>query len=108
MTCLGLFLAVTMHIGLESDYNNIHPHARCTLDQNLIGVYYNSEYRISSYVGREFSLNTGKVELGLVTGYKSEDVLPMIRYKQGKFFVSPAYEIDTEKYGFVIGLEFGR
>ena len=27
---------------------------------------------------------------------------PMIRYKQGKFLY-PAYETDTEKYGFVIG-----
>ncbi len=108
MNCLGLFLALTMHLGLESDYNNLHPHARCTLDQNIFGVYYNSESRISSYAGREFSLNTGKVELGLVTGYKSEDILPMVRYKNGNFFVSPAYETDTKKYGLVIGLEFGR
>jgi hypothetical protein len=34
MNCLGLFLAVSMHMGLEANYNNIHPHARCTIDEN--------------------------------------------------------------------------
>ena len=93
MSCLGLFLALSMHIGLEGDYNNVHPHARCTVDNSIAGVYYNSEDRISAYVGKEFELTeNGKLELGLVTGYKSEDILPMIRYKAGTWFISPAYE----------------
>ena len=53
MSCLGLFLALSMHIGLEGDYNNVHPHARCTVDNSIAGVYYNSEDRISAYVGKE-------------------------------------------------------
>lgn len=108
MNCLGLFLAITMHVGLESQYNNLHPHARCTVDQNILGVYYNSEHRISSYVGRKIDLNTGSIELGLVTGYKSNDVLPMIRYKRDKFFISPAYETTSNNLGVVIGMEFGK
>ena len=111
MNCLGLFLALSMHVGLEADYNNIHPHARCTVDDNIAGVYYNSEDRISTYVGREFELDEyWTLELGLVTGYKSEDVLPMVRYKAGGLFISPAYEKHNgeENYGVVLGWEIGR
>jgi len=111
MSCLGLFLALSMHIGLEGDYNNVHPHARCTVDNSIAGVYYNSEDRISAYVGKEFELTeNGKLELGLVTGYKSEDILPMIRYKAGTWFISPAYERynNKENYGIVLGWEIGK
>jgi len=111
MSCLGLFLAVSMHVGLEANYNNIHPHARCTVDNKIAGVYYNSEDRISTYVGREFELDEyWTLELGLVTGYKSEDVLPMIRYKAGGLFISPAYEKHNgeENYGVVLGWEIGK
>ena len=45
-----------------------------------------------------------------MTGYKSEDILPMIRYKEGVFFISPAYEKHNgkENYGLVIGWEIGK
>ncbi len=111
MSCLGLFLAVSMHLGLEDSYNNIHPHARCTVDNSITGVYYNSEDRISAYVGKEFEITeNGKLELGLVTGYKAEDVLPMIRYKVGTWFITPAYEKydNKENYGIVLGWEIGK
>ena len=111
MNCLGLFLALSMHVGLEADYNNVHPHARCTVNDNIAGVYYNSEDRVSAYMGRQFDLDEHrKIELGLVTGYKSEDILPMIRYKEGVFFISPAYEKHNgkENYGLVIGWEIGK
>ena len=65
-----------MHMGLEANYNNIHPHARCTIDENIAGVYYNSEDRVSAYIGRQFELDEyQKLEIGVVTGYNSEDVL---------------------------------
>jgi hypothetical protein len=111
MNCLGLFLAVSMHMGLEANYNNIHPHARCTIDENIAGVYYNSEDRVSAYIGRQFKLDEyQKLEIGVVTGYNSEDVLPMVRYKAGGFFLAPAYEKHNgeENYGVVIGWEFGK
>ena len=76
MNCLGLFLAVSMHMGLEANYNSIHPHARCTIDENIAGMYYNSEDRISAYIGRQFELDEyQKLEIGVVTGYNSEDYL---------------------------------
>ena len=106
MSCLSFMLAVSMHIGLEGDYNNIHPHVRCTSNNLIKGVYYNSEDRISTYIGKEFELDKyWKLELGLVTGYTSEDILPMIRYKASTLFISPAFEKNGNK-GIVLGLEF--
>ena len=43
MNCLSLMLALSMHVGLEGNYNSIHPHARCQKDALISGVYYNSE-----------------------------------------------------------------
>ena len=100
-TCLSLLLAASMHLGLEDKYNNLHPHARCQQDALISGVFYNSEERISSYVG----LQHNGFELGLVTGYTYADVVPMVRYKKNNWFFAPALEKDGRK-GFVIGLEF--
>jgi len=103
LNCLQLFLALSLHLGLENDYNNIHPHARCTVDNHISGIYYNSEDNISLYTGLEHN----GFELGLVTGYSSNDILPMIRYKKNNWFISPAYETDGN-YGITIGLEIGK
>ena len=94
-----------MHLGLENKYNDIHPHARCTLDKNIIGVYYNSEYRLSSYVGRIKKYKKLEIEYGIVTGYKESDIVPMFRIKKDKWFIAPAYE-RTGNAGIVIGIEF--
>ena len=64
MNCLSLMLALSMHVGLEGNYNSIHPHARCQKDALISGVYYNREDNISDYVGVEHN----GFELGLVTG----------------------------------------
>ena len=101
MSCLSLLFALSLHVGLEGKYNNYHPHTRCQKNTLISGVYYNSEDRISTYVG----MTHNGLELGLVTGYESEDILPMIRYKRNNWFISPGYEVDGT-YGIVIGLEF--
>jgi hypothetical protein len=111
MNCIGLFLAVSMHLGLEGDYNQVHPHARCTVENNIAGVFYNSEDKISAYIGKQFKLDEyWNIELGLVTGYQSEDILPMVRYKSGRFFLSPAYEKHNgnNNYGVTVGWEIGK
>ena len=111
MNCLAITLALSMHIGLDNSYNNVHPHARCTIDNTITGVYYNSENNISTYIGKTYELDEyWNIELGLVTGYESKNILPMIRYKSGSLFVSPAYEeYDNERnYGVVIGWEIGK
>ena len=101
MNCLSLMLAISMHIGLEGDYNNIHPHARCQQDALISGLYYNSEENVSAYVG----MTHNGWEVGLVTGYTYSDVVPMIRYKKDNWFITPAVESGGNK-GIVIGLEF--
>ena len=100
MSCLSLLFALTLHVGLEGDYNNIHPHARCTVDNWITGAYYNSEENVSYYVGRKIS----NFEIGLVTGYSDMDVVPMIRYIKDGWFVAPAYE-KPGNYGLAIGYE---
>ena len=101
MSCLSLLFALSLHVGLEGDYNSYHPHARCEKDCLISGIYYNSEDRISSYVGLQYE----GLELGLVTGYSYSDIVPMIRYKKDNWFIAPAYEKGGSK-GIVIGLEF--
>ena len=64
MSCLSLLFALSLHVGLEGDYNNYHPHARCQNDALISGVYYNSENHVSTYIGM---IHNG-LELGLVTG----------------------------------------
>ena len=100
-SCIALSLAVSMHLGLANDYNNIHPHARCTIDNTIAGVYTNSEDKVSAYIGKKYN----NLELGLVTGYSGNDIVPMIRYIKNGFFISPAYEHNENNYGITIGFE---
>ena len=95
-----------MHAGLAGDYNNIHPHVRCQVDKNffvdtIAGVYLNSENNISAYYGQKY----GIIEIGLVTGYSSAPILPLIRVKKNGWFLSPAYEISTDDWGVTLGYE---
>ena len=101
-TCVELSLALTLHLGLVGDYNNIHPHARCYIDDTIAGVYYNSENNISAYIGKKYN----NIELGIATGYSGNDIVPMIRYIKNNFFISPAYEYQNDRYGITIGYEF--
>tara|TARA_R100001594_G_scaffold29592_1_gene55065 strand:+ start:217 stop:549 length:333 start_codon:yes stop_codon:yes gene_type:complete len=102
--CLALFVAFSMHIGLENDYNNVHPHARCTVDNYIGGIYYNSEETTSVYLGRKNKVSRFNVEYGLVTGYSGMDPAPMIRIEKNGFFVAPSYETDGNA-GVVVGIE---
>ena len=103
MSCLSFLFAVSMHIGLENKYNNLHPQIRCTKDKTIYGGFYNSEKNASLFYGKKYK----NIEYGLVTGYSGGNILPMIRYKKNNFFVAPAYEV-SGNYGFVIGVEFGN
>ena len=106
MSCLEILVAITLHLGLEGDYNNIHPHGRCTIDNWIAGAYYNSEENVSVYVGKiipNVDYNWD-LEIGLVTGYSGMDVAPMIRYINDGWFVSPTYE---SSFGGNIGLAIG-
>tara|TARA_A100001011_G_scaffold399961_1_gene511361 strand:+ start:1599 stop:1937 length:339 start_codon:yes stop_codon:yes gene_type:complete len=107
-TCLSLALAISMHFNLIGDYNSVHPHARCTLDNNIFGAYYNSESKTSLYVGRVLENVDRKwnMEYGLTTGYSGNEIVPMWRFVNDGFFVAPAYEYDTDRVGVTFGYEF--
>tara|TARA_R110002096_G_scaffold433346_1_gene651880 strand:- start:128 stop:451 length:324 start_codon:yes stop_codon:yes gene_type:complete len=102
MSCLSLLLAASVHVGLEKNYNAVHPHARCTINQTIAGVYFNSESKVSAYIGQKF----GALEVGLVTGY-SKTIVPMIRLVKNGWFITPAYEVKQSKnnWGFTFGYE---
>ena len=116
MNCFSLLVALSLHIGLEGDYNNIHPHVRCDINNNtIVGAYYNSEKNISFYVGKKipmYYLGTShqiynvELEVGLVTGYSGADIAPMLLVKKGNWFMSPAYETTSNNVGLVFGYEF--
>ena len=106
-------VAVTKHVGLDLDYNEIHPHIRYENGSFATGVYYNSESNISVYGAAIFDVTErASVELGVVSGYASTDVLPFakINYELNdnlKAFVAPCVEVinDDLKVGGVAGVE---
>ena len=105
MSCLSLLVALSMHVGLDNNYNSIHPHARCTVDNTIVGIYYNSEYNISSYIGKIHKYKSLEIEYGLVTGYSGMDIAPMFRVEKDGFFIAPSYETEGNT-GIVLGIEF--
>ena len=96
---IELFLAFSLHLGLTEDYNSVHPHARCQVDNTVFGTYYNSMDRVSVYAGKKIN----NWELGFTTGYLY-DVVPFARYKQDNFFIAPAYETN-DNIGVTVGYE---
>jgi len=104
-SCLAIFVAFSIHMGLKGNYNNVHPHARCTVDNYIGGIYYNSEETASAYLGKINKVSKFNVEYGLVTGYSGMDPAPLIRIEKDGFFVAPGYEIDGN-IGVVMGIEF--
>lgn len=109
LNCLALSVAITMHLGLQGDYNAIHPHARCDVNNTVAGVYLNSEENISGYVAYQFELpNDIELELGWVSGYTttSKGIVPMFRITKDRWFITPAYESGPdEKWGVAVGFE---
>ena len=108
MSCLSLLVALSLHVGLEGNYNNLHPHVRCQVDNQLYGVCYNSESNISAYGGLEFDAPfDSKLEVGLVAGYSGADIVPMARLTKDNWFIAPSYETEPDNnWGITFGYEF--
>jgi len=106
-------LALSSHLGMAGDYNEIHPHVRFIEDEYIAGAYHNSVDNISLYAGKRFEMGSSiGIELAAVTGYELEyPVTPYVRgtYDLGDFrlFVAPSGEqIDGEtNIGVVLGIE---
>lgn len=107
-------LAFSSHLGLNGDYNDVHPQIRIEHDRFIAGAYYNSEERVSFYGGYRFEpMDNVGVELGAVNGYPAiGGVVPYIRgtYDSGstRFFIAPGAEKRQGEttVGAVIGIEF--
>jgi hypothetical protein len=106
-------IAVSSHLGMEGNYNSIHPHVRFVQNGAIAGAYYNSEERISFYGGYrlEPSEKTG-IEFAIATGYEEFGAIaPYARgtYDMGKarFFVAPGFEKNNNEtnIGVVLGIE---
>ena len=92
MNCLSFLLTLSLHLGMQSGFNEINPHIRCEIDNNYsTGMYYNSERNISFYVSRDFNIRESEIEIGLVTGYRDANVMPLIRWKKNNWFIAPTY-----------------
>ena len=108
-----LGIALSQHLNLQNNYNEIHPHIRLQHEQYIAGAYYNSEDRVSPYAGARFEFDSHGVELGIVGGYPAlGEVVPYVRYTYDlndnlNLFVAPAGEkVDGEiNYGAVVGVE---
>ena len=104
MNCLSILLAVSLHTGIVGYYNEIHPHVKCQVENISFGTYYNSEKSISTYMSFDLELPKMNIEVGLATGYELAPVLPLVRFKKGKFFLTPIYNPKGDN-GFIIGFE---
>jgi hypothetical protein len=108
-------LALSTHLSLAGDYNEIHPHVRLENEYIATGMYYNSIGNTSLYFGLHESLTDKiSVEGGVVSGYDSfGSVIPYARIvyevnDEVDMFITPTAEKrrNTINTGVVIGFEF--
>ena len=106
-------LAVSTHLGLAGDYNEVHPHVRFIEDGAIAGAYYNSVERISFYTGYRVEQGPFGAEFALVTGYPG--IGPIAPYIRGTYdlgnvraFASPTGEVSNGEtnIGIVFGIEY--
>ena len=104
-------LAMTAHLGLAGEYNEIHPHIRYDNNQLIAGAFLNSIDNVSLYVGRRFEHNNFGFELTATTGYLSL-IVPQVRgtydvHSNIRLFAGNAIEkIDNNiRSGAVVGIE---
>ena len=113
MDHIVLSLGLSLHMGLNRNYNYVNPHIRLMENDYIAGVYLNSEKDVSLYGGYriEPTERTG-LEVGLVTGYSISPVIPFGRFTYDfdhvRAYVAPAFEEweDEMNYGIVTGIEF--
>ena len=86
-------------MGVDTNYNSVHPSVKCEVGNQNVGVYYNSNKDFSFFVSQNLKLPNSEFEFGLVTGYKGSRILPLMRLKwerkRGHIFLTP---IITKNY----------
>lgn len=104
MDSIILSIALSSHLGMSGDFNNIHPRITYKTDQDyIIGTYYNSESQPSVFVGKIIDYKSITVETGLVSGYTGYKIVPMVKANYDNFFVAPGYA--NNDAGLILGYE---
>jgi len=104
-------LALSLHVNMSGEFNELHPHVRYDDGQTIVGAYLNSQDRISPYVGLKVPTGPVTHELGLVANYEQAPVLPLYRAVASigrlplRVFVAPTLSSDREP-AFVLGAEW--
>ena len=91
MDCISFLLTLSLHLGMQAGFNEINPHIRCEVANSSFGMYYNSERNISFYMSQNLKIRESEIEIGLATGYKDANVIPLIRWKKNNWFIAPMY-----------------
>ena len=91
MNCISILLTLSLHLGMSGDFNAINPHVRCEVANSSFGMYYNSEKNISFYMSQNLRLRKSEVEIGLATGYRDANIIPIMRWKRNNWFIAPMY-----------------
>jgi hypothetical protein len=108
-----LGMALSAHMGLNGEYNELHPHFRLENESFVGGLYYNSMERATFYGGYNHKIDNFFIEGGLATGY--DEVSPIVPYARAGFnfkdinvFLAPVAEEwnNDINYGAVIGVEY--
>ena len=105
MSCIA-GLALSLHIAMGDGYNMNHPYIECKIEEasNIsIGTFVNSEDNPTGFVKYKIEDHVD-LEVGVVIGYDSHIIAPMVRLKYKKFFVMPGVE-DNKLKGIVLGIE---
>ena len=91
MTCISILLTLSLHLGMEHGFNEVNPHIRCDIANSSFGAYYNSEKDISFYMSQNLKIRESEIEVGLATGYRDANVVPLVRWKKNNWFIAPMY-----------------
>tara|TARA_B100000035_G_scaffold235069_1_gene203316 strand:+ start:1736 stop:2077 length:342 start_codon:yes stop_codon:yes gene_type:complete len=109
LNCLVLGLALSAHVGMKYEYNQVHPYAMCETEKTIVGTYYNSLDRWSLVGAYKYRLDEDlTLDVGLATGY-DYDIVPMARLRYKNLFVMPSvegYENEEKRTGVVFGIQF--
>ena len=110
---IQLSVAKTIHLGTDTKFDEVHPTIRYSENSLFIGAYHNSEGNTSGVAGQRLENPSGLfIEYGIITGYSTEPILPMVRIGQQvgilSVFIAPAAELTINgiKPLLVLGVEF--
>jgi hypothetical protein len=100
-------IALSMHVNLgDVNYNYFHPYCEYETRQNyIVGIYYNSVYKLSYFAGYKWHLNDNtSIDSVLVHGYEQYPIIPMVRFNYKYLFVMPT--VYKNQVGAVLGVDY--